>query len=377
MALDWLRASTTKLRACWVSGSDKPSWISNRQALATTSVSTLEPGPLTYIDALLIRGEPCAYSSLDGSPLPETYLTRGANRDTHRFPFQPRINPQTQADVILEEAYYISFYNAHFGHLLTESLAHAWHALKASQQNKPGSRSKRDKPLLIINNHIAPLDGPLYEQLCHSFNVRTNKSLPSTTLVRQLHAAVPTMVIRHSISSQHLERVQDYIGGQVGASELDRLGRINGTELVYISRERLPSGYRHLQDEADLTAIMRERGWSILHPQELSLHDQLYAYANARVIAGNLSSAFHLLMAFGQDSPTLRQKRVLPLTGASIPSTYLIQFALQGVEAHHLPCLTPIRHSREQAINPTLIDQHFDRPTNQLAKMLHTKAKHD
>ncbi len=72
-----------------------------------------------------------------------------------------------------------------------------------------------------------------------------------------------------------------------------RFDRGNGPERVYLSRSRYGRN-RVLVNEADAERRFQARGFTVLHPQELSISEQIAAVRHARLIAGSAGSAMHL-----------------------------------------------------------------------------------
>jgi hypothetical protein len=70
---------------------------------------------------------------------------------------------------------------------------------------------------------------------------------------------------------------------------------------VYVSRSRIiHSGL--LLGERYLEALLREAGWTVLHPQDLPLADQMQAYHRARQVMFAEGSACHGVELFGAES---------------------------------------------------------------------------
>ena len=110
---------------------------------------------------------------------------------------------------------------------------------------------------------------------------------------------------------------------------------------VYLSRARLYPHLRAIRGELALEVNLIRLGWTIIHPERLPMLDQLQTLARAHVIAGELGSAFHLLMYFGTG---LVNKNVIGLSvnrrGRDPRVINIIeQLRLQSVNLQLLPCL--------------------------------------
>lgn len=352
--------------------SPEANWIDNASVVKEIKPQPVSERHIRHQNAILLHDQPCAYCSMTGRPLEETFLTRGVGRQTIRFPFTPEIDTAEQPIRVLEEAVFVSFYNSHFGHLLTESLANSWHAFDPTPEARQDSHGSRLP--LIIQNYKGEKGGELLRQLAIDHEVIFAESLQGRTLVRQLHTAAPTLVFGHGISRRHLREVRRYLNGFMDDCLLNRLAATEGQNKVYLSRQKLEPALRHLRREDELATELAAEKWQILHPQEMSISDQLASYANARVIAGNVASAFHLLMGLGEGTRTLQKKHLLCLVGAQIPRIFPMQFELQQLQCDYLRCLQPVPHAPEQTTNLTLIDQEFTLAPSQIAAMLNERA---
>lgn len=73
-----------------------------------------------------------------------------------------------------------------------------------------------------------------------------------------------------------------------------RVGHADPSRRLYLSRSRFPrTGWRQLANEEEIEAVFRDRGFDVLHPQEMTLSDQLQAYHDAGVLAGPYGSQMH------------------------------------------------------------------------------------
>lgn len=64
---------------------------------------------------------------------------------------------------------------------------------------------------------------------------------------------------------------------------MGRQATIDTPERVYISRSRVAG--RGLVNEPAVEDLFREKGFTIVHPQELPIEDQIRIFANARFLA--------------------------------------------------------------------------------------------
>lgn len=64
-----------------------------------------------------------------------------------------------------------------------------------------------------------------------------------------------------------------------------------GPERIFISRNRYDGNNRKLLNEETLEARLAARGYHTVYPEEMSLYEQIAAFANAKLVVGNLGGA--------------------------------------------------------------------------------------
>jgi capsular polysaccharide biosynthesis protein len=64
--------------------------------------------------------------------------------------------------------------------------------------------------------------------------------------------------------------------------------RYQSAELIYISRKGLPM--RRMENEADLTAILKKNGFSILAPENYTVEQQIKMFSRAKIIVGEMGA---------------------------------------------------------------------------------------
>lgn len=85
--------------------------------------------------------------------------------------------------------------------------------------------------------------------------------------------------------------------------EMGRQSAIDTPERVYISRSRVAG--RGLVNEPAVEDLFREKGFTIVHPQELPIEDQIRIFANARFLASAGGSAAHNALFAPQNARVL------------------------------------------------------------------------
>ena len=167
--------------------------------------------------------------------------------------------------------------NEHFGHFLVESLGRLW----ASQMvtNAKGVLfllRSGDKP-------VARFVGEVLQRLLGNLEIHYVRM---TTQVETL--VVPTATV-HPVTGYVL-------GHRVNTALFRRLHHYdaNAPKKIYVSRSQLSSNEgRYLAEDYIETQLQRQ-GYAIVHPQTLSIEEQLRLYSNADKLIFADGSAFHL-----------------------------------------------------------------------------------
>ncbi|OLO37215.1 hypothetical protein BTR23_13900 [Alkalihalophilus pseudofirmus] len=100
----------------------------------------------------------------------------------------------------------------------------------------------------------------------------------------RLHIPVQSFVLRMYTSTFAYETWQK-IGEYYDASV--------GFDKIYVSRSKLINKRRRLLNELEVEKVFSSKGFSIIHPQELSINKQINLFRNAKIIAGPSGSAMY------------------------------------------------------------------------------------
>lgn len=111
-----------------------------------------------------------------------------------------------------------------------------------------------------------------------------------TQRVRAPCFVLPSMMMTHYLLHPEMNVVVETVRTRV-------LGADTGPEKdapkrLYLSRSR-HAGWHAITNEAEVEAVMTDLGFTVVHPQELSLREQLRLFAGAECIVSQYSSAAH------------------------------------------------------------------------------------
>lgn len=167
--------------------------------------------------------------------------------------------------------------NTHFGHFLVESLSRLW-AVSAL--------SRIDGVVFVLRDIKKPPASFVLTIL--------SKLLPDKKVVV---VTTPTKVEELVIPDQLSHPRSGYIQGHLRNKFLLQSLRIedsSSAKKVYVSRSRLKSNEGLFLGERVLEENLKREGYVTIHPQELTIEEQLRVYTNAEKLVFADGSAFHL-----------------------------------------------------------------------------------
>ena len=197
--------------------------------------------------------------------------------------------------------------------------------------------------------------------------INRTQTLQGPTVIAEAWVPVPTMVNRDVVGPRHCRSVRRLLRRLHGSRKRDfkHPSAVRAAQLsccfkppLYISRSRLPDGLRRIEREAELDQLLLNRGWTVIHPEQLPVHEQLRQLRQAQVIAGPLGSAFHLLFAFGSlPSGPLLLTLGFPdeLTADGPGLNFGLQFRRQQMLVEHLPLLA----LQDPALDPSEVPRNL------------------
>lgn len=209
----------------------------------------------------------------DGRVEPRSLLHRSYARG-NRFCLGVAAAPEGRPVRHFDRAIYGGMLVDHFGHFLTESLARLWYAAIAP-----------DLPILLTlpRRMTEPRLEPWQAAILDLLGLR-DRVVPLTGLVSAgtVHVPDPGYEIQFTFAPEHA----------------DFLGRIRWQPVagrkLWLSRAGVKGPNQPAQTAID--AALRRDGWQVLHPETLSLPQQLALYASAERLAGEEGSALHGVM---------------------------------------------------------------------------------
>lgn len=209
-----------------------------------------------------------------------------------------------KVDLIEEPSSYVELVSGHFGHALVEGLARVWPFA--------GQKGVRPDALLFVGFGGHKLNNPrrvLPDWLIEIYRaigldpVRQIRRLERPTRFRRL--LVPKRISPFlQRPGQEFDVLTRELGRRISSSV--RLGAPIGK--IFLSRSRLSPGQKKIliNDQAErLDTVFRKLGYAIVHPQEMTLSQQVALVRGASHIVGCAGSQLHLTMFCENPPPPL------------------------------------------------------------------------
>jgi len=203
--------------------------------------------------------------------------------------------------------------NAHYGHFLTQSASFA-----AALPYAEHLVSEADPSVTVLSHGEIPGWG---QELLQTSSRRPLqfRVLPADQPLRaqRLVVCAPTWIEWHYVHRDHQRLFRQAAMGY-GAGQGS--GEAAGQRLLYFSRSRLQECLRRSENEEALEAELVQRGFELVHPQELPLAEVARLVNQAALIAGLMGSAMHnvLFRLPGEPLHTLNFAHYLPGTNNAL-----------------------------------------------------------
>ena len=208
-----------------------------------------------------------------------------------------------------------------FGHVLLETLARFWRDLDYTTY---------DQVLLypVIELRGTPTVPDLTKRVLELVGVRPDriKVVDRRPIILDQVDVTPSPIRMSKAADPRLTEVFDRIASTVAASSTSP-----HRSRIYLSRRRLEDR-RRATNEFEIEVLMSERGFVVIHPQELPLDEQIRLIRAADVIAGCDGSALHAA-AFARPGT-----RLLALDTRRTPNQVMIGWT-RGLDAVHVNAL--------------------------------------
>jgi capsular polysaccharide biosynthesis protein len=293
------------------------------------------------VDALVVsfgagksRGisRPAAVFDATGSPVARAVCRRDSRLKVTSTPLLP--DPAAVTETLPGTWLFGGMLYAHFGHFLCESTARLW-AMDAAGPRIEGVLFYPKKHVTRERRFLDPVQPWL---TIAGIQVPVRLVLEPVKVARLM---VPDQGFGTgdmiAAAPEYRAFVATHFGAKVAAK---------GPARIYISRTRLFAKRGRILGEAHLEALLEAEGYSIFHPQEHSIEDQIAQYKAADVVISTDCSALHLAAFFAR--PDTRVAIITRRPGATIDDFTNQYRSFAGVMPQVVSCVGQL-HSAEGA----------------------------
>lgn len=252
----------------------------------------------------------------DGIPVESAHLRRGG-RGIGGLALPLTVEPVVELD---EDVVYLGWLQAyHYGLFLLESLSRAWFLPEVDPSTRVAFHQVGRYPPAGASRRILDLMG-----------VPPERMIISTTPMRARRVFVPEALFE-LYTEAHDDMVNPF--REVAAQIMGSGSGKPSEQPVYLSRGRLTSDRRIIIGEAELEQILRDNGFLVVYPENLSLDEQVRLFNDHTDIFACAGSAAHTVLF------TLGHPRLHLLTTDVPAPEFFIVALISGAELAFINCL--------------------------------------
>jgi len=295
-------------------------------------VSDELPG-ISFQENCVVSAERNAVYDSMGNLVPCSALIRGQHKKRINAPTQIGFE-QNRAKLLLDNAVFGGvLFATHYGHLLTESTARLWPILtfpKSHEINNAKLLFRIAGTKRLTAQEISENARILFTALGVMDRIEIVAEPIRVNRLIIPHAANMNSRMAHRVFGDLLKRAGQEILRTSGDSNCEKWK----DDLIYLSRSRLSDELRKIGNEEELESLLRERGYEIVHPQQLSFADQIKLFSDAAKIVGAMGSAFHTML-LSQNAEMCVKYLIedMPIR------TYSVIDAISGSNSSYIRCL--------------------------------------
>lgn len=282
----------------------------------------------------------------------ESLLRRRGGRSERIISRAPSLLPpqfvRGRTRTVTESLVFLGPYDfRHYGHWITEGLARFWYLLRHRGEDVEAAAAPDTIPPGVYRSSTGPFRE--WHVAFDAFRL-ARRVLPEATWVKRIIVPDCSMQNRGYIHSEHLDTTRKIARHVLGDEHVAAC-----EAPVYLSRTKLASApetdwpARRFDGELEIKQYYAARGCRVVHPESLSLRDQVRLFNAHDVFIGIQGSAFHKGLF------RLRRKRAVHLylcrAGSASTDNYKLLDALTGTASYRIICATPIHGNRHFALD--------------------------
>ena len=237
------------------------------------------------------------------------------------------------------------FIEPHYGHLLTEGVARYWYLFEHGIDGKKILEKMNPFGAQQTLRQILRPHGEHWKTLLGATGVTARDFLVSKKPVRLAEITIPeaSWYERHSIHPIHLQ-----VTRRLASKISEGISVESNTSPVYLSRTGLKkSNWTYLHEE-EIEKYCMENGCAVVHPERLSLIEQIELFNKHDVFVGCEGSAFHSVLLRYVDRPLTL---IYLARQGPVPNFELIDEAM-GNKVHYIRCYYRKEGEKELQCDP-------------------------
>lgn len=281
--------------------------------------------PRNYIDNSLPPSVQVGVYDDEGIIIPNSILYR-KNKVHTKLP--DKFSPLDKFDFdVVDNVLYGGLMTSHHGHMITESLSRVWF------------RNSCTTPILYLgesnlNNNILKIYYMMYGYIPEI--IIPKKPL----LIKKIYFPTPSFIESKFMSPIHLAQLR-----------IEKKYKIfSGKKAIYLSRRLLANDSRAVKNEQLLEDVFLKMGIKIVHPQLLSLDEQIAEVQNADLLIGPIGSALHNILISNFDGKIIYLTNSLPHLNFPLIDKVL---KLQSI---YINCINSTSNGKEFTYNIEMIE---------------------
>lgn len=268
----------------------------------------------------------------DGDPVATMFLRRKGQVIDGGIVERMHVTPEVESD---EEVVDIGWFIGHYGHMLTEGMARIWYLDEVDPSLK-----------VVFHQRGASAPRGVVRGLLNLFGVSLERCMvvDRPTRFRRVHAPEALLELDGAVHPRFIAPFTS------AAQRVARTTRVS-QQPVYLSRRLLQADRRRIVGESELEEALRESGFLIVHPETMSLEDQIHLVNEHEHIVSPLGSAAHTIL-FCLNNPHLHLLTHIGMTDAffqlsalrDVPTSYVLSVSrpTRGFSGAHAPGLLDI-----------------------------------
>lgn len=293
-----------------------------------------EPELHTLREAVYVKRRRCLYR-LDGSRIDETMWT-WVDPDLKAWPSQEAkaeamaakhmpptaVIPKNLAR-IEQPVLYLGELKRHYGHFLTDGMARLW-AL---------DRLPTDAPAFFHLDPVTAMGVSYVGQVMEALGVPAERMIwpGQATIFSELVCPMPAIQLSLRVY-QAFDRPHRWATRAVAPYG------VAPRRPVYLSRRELGPGHRGLLGEDELEARLEREGYLVVHPDRLTLADQIAVFNGDRPVVAPLGSSLHTVLF--RIKP--RGQKLGVLTAPDVPGRFPLIDMVKANRTTYANCLTEV-----------------------------------